>query len=240
MAALVREAHVAAASGDLTELRRGTDTAGQLAALHDAMRGTGEGAEHEMRTVSRVSMTDDTDSVHEASALDIATNYASGETVPGGFLGEGGDVVRLVSSDFESWKSNYMKLCAEYRRQRGYYNWIVAGQFGDAISEINSRLIEAYVEFGGSIDSLKWDVWDDTAAVDSYLTLRRLADEAVGAGDINRASGIEEILASIVRLTTEFFNELDARTDEFDRACIETNRIRALDPRIDAQKVTDC
>ena len=239
VAALVREAHVAAASGDLTEVRRGTDTAGQLAALHDAMRGTGEGAEHEMRTVSRVSMTDDTDSVHEASALDIATNYASGETVPGGFLGEGGDVVRLVSSDFESWKSNYMKLCAEYRRQRGYYNWIVAGQFGDAISEINSRLIEAYVEFGGSIDSLKWDVWDDTAAVDSYLTLRRLADEAVGAGDINRASGIEEILASIVRLTTEFFNELDARTDEFDRACIETNRIRALDPRIDAQKVTD-
>ena len=32
-------AHVAGASGDLTELRRGEDTAGQLAALRDAMRG---------------------------------------------------------------------------------------------------------------------------------------------------------------------------------------------------------
>ena len=43
VAALARGANVAAASGDLTELRRGTDTAGQLAALGDAMRGTGGG-----------------------------------------------------------------------------------------------------------------------------------------------------------------------------------------------------
>ena len=45
VAALDRGANVAEASGDLTELRRGTDTAGQLAALRDAMRGAGADAQ---------------------------------------------------------------------------------------------------------------------------------------------------------------------------------------------------
>ena len=36
VAALARETNVPGASGDLTGLRRGTDTAGQLAALRDA------------------------------------------------------------------------------------------------------------------------------------------------------------------------------------------------------------
>ena len=265
--ALALEANVAGASVDPTRLRRSTDTAGQVAALQDVMRGDETGTEGEVRSVLRFSELDDTvpdlddtASVHEASALYIVGDIGSEATVPGmdaavshsvdsprqpppgvklGLLGGGGDQVRPASSDFESWKSNYLELYAGYVRQRYCYNWIVAREFEDAISEINGRMIEAYVEFGGSVDSLKWQMRSDAAAVDSYLVLRRLAREAVGAGDINRASEIEEILVSIDRLTTEFFNTLDARIDEFDRAYFETNRIRSLDPRIDAQKVTD-
>ena len=264
VAALARGAHVVGASGDLTELHRGTDTAGQLAALRDAMRDGEAGTLGEVTSVSRVSKPDDTASVHEASALDIVTNIPSGATVPGrdapelhstasprplppgvkfGLLGGGGDPVRPASSDFESWRSIYTGLCVKYVRHRDNYNWIATRAFADAISEISGRLLEAYVELGGSLDSVKREFLGEskstTSVVESYFVLRGLAREAVGAGEINRASGIEEILASIDRLTTEFLEKLDARTDEFDRAYAEARRIRSLDPRIDAQKISD-
>ena len=83
VAALARGANVAAASGDLTELRRGTDTAGQLAALRDAMRGAGADAEREVGSASRVSVLDDTASVHEACAPNIVAHIPSEATVLG-------------------------------------------------------------------------------------------------------------------------------------------------------------
>ena len=83
VAALAGGAHVAGTSGDLTELRRGEDTAGQLAALRDAMRGGEAGPQREVTSVSRVPGLDDTASVHEASAADIMTDIRSGATVPG-------------------------------------------------------------------------------------------------------------------------------------------------------------
>ena len=264
VAALARGANVAGASGDLTGLRRGTDTAGQLAALRDAMRGGEAVTQGEVTSVSRVPKSDDIASVHEASALDIVTDIPSGATVPGrdapvlhstasprplppgvkfGLLGGGGDPVRPASSDFESWRSNYIGLCVKYVRHRENYNWIATRAFADAISEISGRLLEAYVEFGGSLDSVKREFLGEskstTSVVESYFVLRGLAREAVGAREITRASGIEEILASIDRLTAEFVKKLDARTDEFDRAYAEARRIRSLDPRIDAQKISD-
>ena len=259
VAALTRAANVAGASGDLTGLRRGTDTAGQLAALRDAMRGGEAGTQGEVTSVLRVSKPDDTASVHEASALDIVADISSGATVPGmdvpvlhstvsprqpppgvklGLFGGGDDPVRPASSDFGQWQSHYTRLQTDYSWHSRNHNWVAAGAFRDAISKINGRLIEVYVEFGGSIDALR-STWDDLAAEQAYRTLRGLARETDGAEDIDRASRIEEILVSIDRLTAEFFKKLDARADEFDRAYVEAKRIRSLDPRIDAQKVTD-
>ena len=213
-------AHVAGASGDLTELRRGEDTAGQLAALRDAMRGAETDAQREVTSVSRVSELDDTASVHEACALDIVGDIRSGATVPGmdapvlqsavsppqpppgvklGLLGGGGDPVRPASSDFESWKSIYTRLHTEYTSHRENFNWIATRAFADAISDINAKLIEAYVEFGESIDALRRDPGDESVAEGAYRGLQDLACQADGAGDIDRASAIEQILAAIDR-----------------------------------------
>ena len=260
VAAPARGVNVVGASDDLNELGRGADTAGQLAALRDVMRGAESGAEREVRSVSRVPELDDTASVHEASAPGIVGDIRSGATVPGmdapvlhsavspprpppgvklGLLGGGGDPVRPASSDFDSWKFIYTRLHAEYTSHRENFNWIATRAFADAMSDINAKLIEAYVELGGSIDALRRDPGDESVAEGAYRGLQDLACQADGAGDIDRASAIEQILASIDRLTDEFVDELGARTDEFERAYVEARRISSLDPRIDAQKVTD-
>ena len=260
VAALTRGTDVAGASGDLTELHRGADTAGQLAALRDAMRGEETGAEGEVTSVLRVPALEDTASVHEASALDIVTHIRSGATVPGmdasvlhstvsppqpppgvklGLLGGGGDLVRPASRGFESWKSDYTQLHTEYAIHRMKSNWIATRAFEDAISDINGKLIEEYVEFGGTMDALKRETWDESAGVEVYRGLQDLARQADGAGATDRVSGIEEILASIDRLTVELTCELRASAEEFDSAYVEAKRFRSLDPRIDAQKVSD-
>ena len=253
-------AHVAGASGDLTELRRGEDTAGQLAALRDAMRGAETDAQREVTSVSRVSELDDTASVHEASALDIVGDIRSGATVPGmdapvlqsavsppqpppgvklGLLGGGNDPIRPASIGYEQWKSFYTRLRTEFERHRNNSNWIATRAFADAISDINAKMLEAYVESGGSIDALDSLVWDDAVPLAAYRTLRDLAREAGRAGDTNRAGGIEQLLASIDRLTVEFIDVLDARTDELDRAYVEARRMLSLTPRNDVRKVND-
>ena len=83
VAAPARGTNVAEASGDLTGLRRGTDTAGQLEALHDAMRGAGAGAQGEEGSVFGFPKLDDTASVHEACGPDIVVDTRPGATVPG-------------------------------------------------------------------------------------------------------------------------------------------------------------
>ena len=259
VAALASGANVVGSSGDLTGLRRGTETAGQLAALRDAMRGGEAGPQGELTSVSRVSEPDDTAPVHEACALDILTDIHSGATVPGsdapalhstvsprkpppgvklGLLGGGGDAVRPASSDFESWMSSYDRLHIEYERHRSNRNWIATRAFGDATSDISTKLIAAYVEFGGSIDALKgYEPY--SAVAGAYRGLQDLARQAEDAGDIHRASGIGEILASIHQLTDEFIAKLGARTDEFDRAYVAARRIRPLDARIDRVTATN-
>ena len=260
VAALASGANVVGTSGDLTGLRRGTDTAGQLAALRDAMRGGEAGPQGEVTSVSRVPGLDDTASVHEASAADIMTDNRSGATVPGsdapalhstvsprkpppgvklGLLGGGGGAVRPGSSDIQQWQSGHSWLHREDSRHRRNYNWIATRAFRDAISTINGRLIEAYVEFGGRIDTLKGNLSRETVAEKVYRALQVLALQADRVGKPERASAIEETLASIDRLTVEFIDELGTRTDEFDSAYDEVIRISYLDPRIDAQKVTD-
>ena len=272
VAALVRGAHVgranvAGASDDLSELRRGTDIAGQLGALQDEMRGVEAGAGGEVRSFFRVSkpndivsVLDDTASVHEASALDIEAVIRSGATVPGrdapelhstasprplppgvkfGLLGGGDDPVRPASSDFASWRNNYHRLRAAYETHRTNFNWIAIHAFGDAISTIDYRVIEAYVESGGRIDALDQHIEDDLVPLAAYRDLRDLGREAERVGEFDRASEIEEALVSIEQLTVKLAQELDARTPEFDSAYAEVSRIIALDPRIDREKVSD-
>ena len=157
----------------------------------------------------------------------------------GGGGGGGGDPVRPASIGFEQWKSFYTRLRSEFRRHRQNSNWIATRAYGDAISMIDNKIIEAYVESGGHIDALDRHVWYDSVPFAAYGTLRDLASEADGARDINRASRIEQLLASINRLTVILIDELDARTDEFDRAYVEAKRMRSLDPRIDVRKAND-
>ena len=264
VAALARGANVPGACVDPIGLRRGADTAGQIAALRDAMRDAMRGAETdaegEARSVLRVSKPNDTASAHETCALEIVADNRSGTTVPGmdapvlhsavsppqpppgvklGLLGGGNDPIRPASIGLEQWKSFYTRLDAEYSVHLGDFNWIATRAFGDAISHINARVLEAYVEFGGSIDAVKQETLYETPPMNAYRTLRGLAREAEGAGNIERARAIEETLASIDRLTVELAHELRARNGEFVSAYVEARRSRSLDPRIDAQKIID-
>ena len=264
--ALARGAHVAGASGNLTELRRGTDTAGQLAALHDAMhdamRGAEAGAQREVRSVSRVSEPDATASVHEASApdivADIVADIGSGATGPGmdapvlhsavsprqpppgvkfGLRGGADDPPGTAASIyFLQWQYNYTRLRAWYSMHTRNFIWIAARAFGDAVSRINARVIETYVESGGNIEALQQN---ETLAEDAYRALQRSAHRAHGAGNLERAGEIEQNLASINRLTANCIDKLEAHAYEFESAYVEARRISSLDPRIDAQRVTD-
>ena len=219
VAALALGTNVVGTSGDLTELRRGTDTAGQLAALRDAMRGGEAGTQGEVTSVSRVSKPDDPASVHEASAADIVVDIRSGATGPGmdapvshcavspqrpppgvklGLPGGGGDPVRPASSDLESWSSIYTRLHEEYSRHRSNSNWIATRAFRDAISSINAKLIEAYVELGGSIDDLKRNPLDgaeedaDLEYVEFGWSIGRGA-YGPGIGDVEFGWGIDDL-----------------------------------------------
>ena len=259
VAALAGGAHVAGASGDLTGLRRGTDTGWQLAALRDATRGGEAGTQGDVTSVMRVSKPDDTASAHEVSALDIVADIRSGATVPGmdapvlrsavsppqpppgvklGLRGGGGDPVRPVTSDFKQWQFDYTRLRTGYEMHLKRFNWIATRAFGDAISKINGRLIEAYVELGGSINALR-GTRDESVAEGAYRALLDVADQAASAGNIDHARGLERNLASIDWLTAEFIDELGVRTREFNRAYVESRLNRSLDPCIDAQKVAD-
>ena len=95
-----------------------------------------------------------------------------------------------------------------------------------------------YLGIGPRPGALERDPWGETVAKGAYRGLQDLAREAGDAGNIERASAVKQILASIDQLTDECVHELAARTDEFDLAYVTSRQTRSLDPRIDAQKVS--
>ena len=218
VAALARGANVDGASGDLTELRRGTDTAGKLAALQDAMRGGEAGEEGEVRSVLRVSELDDTASVHEASALDIEADIRSGASAPGmdapalhsavsppqppprvefGLLG-GADRPPQPAVPMPIFLEVYLRLRTLSNRFRRLGKSAIVNAFEGAIERISDRLLHQFKVFGGTPEELAQITGCGTDAESAYYALHKMARQADRDDKLARAADIREVLNVIV------------------------------------------
>ena len=214
VAALAGGANVAGASGDLTELRRGTDTAGQLAALHDTMRGAEANAQGEMRSVLRVSEPDDTASVHEASALDIVADIRSGGTVPAmdasvlhstvsppqpppgvklGLLG-GADRLPQPAAPESDVLALYRRLHERLYRYQRLSRTDIANDFDHAAGRVSSRLLHLFKIFGGNTEELAQRPAGITTAEQACLALEGMALQAECEAKFARAVKIRNAL----------------------------------------------
>ena len=231
VATLARGANVARASGDLTGLRRGTDTAGQLAALHDAMRGTEAGAQGEVRSTSRVSKPDDTASVHEACAPDIVAHIRSGATVPGmdapvlhstvsppqpppgvklGLLG-GADRPPRPAPPARDFLAVYRRLLDRRRYYSRLSRTDVVHDFQRAMNRVSESIRHLIGRFGGHLNELAARPPSITQAEHGYFVLQEMAREAEWGNDSTRAAEIRDSLGAIHGLAVEQLRLLSTR-----------------------------
>ena len=230
--ALALGANVAGAAGDLTELRRDADTAGQLGALRDAMRGAGADAQREVRSASRVPELDDTASVHEASAPDIVADIPSGATVPDldapvlhstvsppqpppgvklGLLGGGGDhppQSAAPESDFPAINRRLLELHRHYNR---LFRTDIARDHSRIICRFAEEIMRRFKTFGGSTEELVRHPRGVAIPERAYLALRETARQAERNNDLFRARAISEALDAIDEQAAEALRALTAK-----------------------------
>ena len=217
VAALTLGANVPGACGDLTELRRSTDTAGQLEALRDAMRGGEAGTQGEATSVSRFPKLDDTASVHEASALDIEAVVRPVATVPdldapvlpstvsppqpppGVKLGLLGGADRppqpaAPESDFHMVYRRLRELRSYYRSR---YMMGIEKDFYNALHRVDQRIRRHFQIFNGSEAELANLSPDATLADQTYRVLQKMARDAENEGAVGQTAHILEALTEL-------------------------------------------
>ena len=224
VAALARRANAAEASVNPTGLRRGEDTAGQLAALRDATRGDETGAEGEVTSILRVPELDDTvpelgdtASVHEASALDIVGDIGSQATVPGmdapvlpstvlppqpppgvklGLLGGADRPPQTVvsASTFFDVDTRLRYLRDRYLRLR---NLAMVEAVEGALERISDRLLYQFKRFGGTPEELARERGCRTTTARAYFALLHRACKAEHKNKIAQATEIRRALDAV-------------------------------------------
>ena len=235
--ALVRGANVPGASDDVSELRRGAYTTGQLAALRerfealrDAVRATDATAQREATSVSMVSKLDDTASVHEASALDIVPDIGSGATGPGmgapvshstvsppqppgvklGFPGGADRPPQPAAPALDS-HAVYHRL----DELQMYYGFLdktaIANEFEQAAGLISSRLLRVLENYGGHTDELPQRTSGIATEKHAYLALQGMAHQAEGDAKFERAVEIREALDVISTCANEDLQRLSVK-----------------------------
>ena len=245
VAALVRGANVDGACGDLTGLRRGTDTAGQLAALHDAMRGAEAGAQREVKSVSRVPELDATASVHEASALDIVADNRSGATVPAmgapvlhravsppqpppgvrlGLLGGADRPPRSATPESD--------FFAVYRRLRDIRDHTIrlsrtdiADDVGTALDRVHRIAVRHFESLGWPVEDLAWRAPGMSMAEEAYRVLQDAARQADDDGNLARAGELREALEHIDHTASSEWEKLTTAYGGLDALSTQTMQL---------------
>ena len=255
VAALARGANVAAASGDLTELRRGTDTAGQLAALRDAMRGAGANAEREVGSASRVSELDDTASVHEACAPNIVAHIPSEATVLGmdapelhsavsprqpppwvklGLLG-GADrpsqpaapAHTTIQSD---WIPAYRQLCTLHRDFRHIGGDAVHADILAAADRITLAVMRRFERLGGNPEHLNSRPIGVSTTERAYRAIEEMSRRARKSRDIARSDEIRKVLETINEYATRVLAGLTTKYGTLDDLFIQPSQTMGRPP----------
>ena len=217
VAALARRANVAEASVNPTGLRRGEDTAGQLAALRDATRGDETGAEGEVTSILRVPELGDTASVHEASALDIEGNIGSEATVPGmdapvlpstvsppqpppgvktGLLG-GADRPPQPAVSAPTFLRVNTRLRDLRHRCVRIRNLAMVEAVEGALERISDRVLYQFKRFGGTPEELARSRGCRTTTERAYFALLDRVYEARCDNNIARATEIRKALDAV-------------------------------------------
>ena len=234
MAALARGANVPGASGGLTGLRRGTDTAEQLAALRDAMRAGEAGTQGEATSVFRFPTLDDTASGHEASALDIEAVVRPAATVPnldapvlpstvsppqpppGVKLGLLGGADRPPEP--AALKYNFLTVYRRLRQLFGRYSRLgrtaMVTDFERALDHISDKILYQFNKYGGILEMLARRHGDFTPdAEKAFHALSNFELAVKRDNGIEQAADIHEALDEIRRYANGELEWLSAKYD---------------------------
>ena len=218
---------------NLPELTRSTDTAGQLRALHDAMRGTEAGAQGEEGSVFRFSQPDDTASVHEACGPDVVVDIPPGATVPGMDAPElhstvsppqpppgvklqllgGGDRPPRPAPPDSYFPAVYRRLNDLRYNHEPLARRAIARASEQAAERISSRLLYQFELFGGNTEELERRPAGITTAEQAYLALQGMAGQAERDDRTARAVRIREALEAIGAGAIEELQLLSTRYD---------------------------
>ena len=202
---------------DLTVLLRGEDTAGQLEALRDAMRGGEAGAQGEATGVSRVPNLDDDASVHEASALDIEAVVRPEATVPDldppvlhatvsppqpppgvklGLLG-GADRPPLPAAPEFDFHTVYNRLFELKRKHYANAQMDISDDYKLATLRVHKQVMAQFKHFCKNMVAPKKTPDGLSMADQAYSILGKAAEQAGKDGQFERAKGIRTALNAL-------------------------------------------
>lgn len=139
--------------------------------------------------------------------------------------------LQAVPDDFD-WSDTMTTMRDRYTGHRRASNWRAALAYADAVDDIRSDLLEAFIRFGGDADALASENHDDI-----YRAMQALLDQATQAGDMAEAGRLTDYLESLNQQTYNAFADLLERGDEFESAARGT--IQPLDAHIDQSRLMD-
>ena len=214
---------------NLTELNHASDSAEQLASLQDgeSVRMGGEVATEQPPVITEILQSIDMQWANELDELDFGRRTddfpdvslldpdgAGGTHHAGDVVGPGTGVAELnpppsVRHDFDDWKDLLDRLLADLAAFQDADNQLAAGSHQEAIGGIANEVLATYQRFGGNIDDLTEDASDIERAIEAYRALDDMIDEAIAAGDAQRAVDIWGAQSSINVVTSEYASVLN-------------------------------
>ena len=213
----------------VSELNHAPDSAEQLASLQDgeSVRVGNEVATEQPPVITEILQAIDMQWANELDELDFGrrtddfpdvsllgpdgvggTHHAGDVVDPGTGVAEL-DPPPSVRHDFDDWKDLLDRLLGDLAAYQGADNQFAAGAHQEAIDGIADQVLATYQRFGGNTDDLTEDASKIERAIEAYRALNDMIDEAIAAGDVQRAADIWGAQSSINVMTSEYASVLN-------------------------------